>query len=610
MLYLILFLSLTGWGLAGARQTGNAVYGLLWGQSALGVAIYIAALAGILLPGTLALGALGTAYLLYAALYRQGWRHWDVRLVCISSAVFFLFSVWHSRGMRFFSWDEFSHWGLQIKVLLISHALQTQNFELVFPDYIPGMSLYRYLGGLADPDFEQGASLLSWYLAYCGIFAAGSAAAGAYGNNTLQASRWGRAGAIWLVCFIGYYYFFQSLVLTMYVDALLGVLTLASFVAIPLAWNSNRPLLYVAPLLAFMVLTKHVGIVLACMSIGLGMAGALIECGRLRTRDFKLAGTLLGVCLLCFLSWKIYVSLHDLQPHFRMNTGQLLNGDAPAWVLLADSVLKVLQNHFPHAAPLGLHVTTVPVPLQQLWAVMALAVIAVLLMWTLGPANQRRRFGWIGAYLLLCLLAYLIFIATVRAASPWGADMWSFARYLSTLLYAAFLCLVARFLQRHTNGIVAWAFAAILAAAFITTMPGITSLYRVEPWPAPAIREDSERLKQQVADKIPPWAKTWYLYSLDDGFRHHLANYTLAPIQLHSWWKSHHFLSPEALQNPSNEGESLQLFKGVLAQVEYVIVDNPDPLFWERYGSLFPSRDHRVYKVTQSPEGYVELTGM
>lgn len=606
MLYLLLYLSLTGWSLAGARLTRDTSYGPLWGQSALAALIYLCAVAGALRPGALALAGLGIVYFVCAALYRQGWKRPELRFVPAASALFFVLALCHSHGIQFFLWDEFSHWGLQIKLLVSTHALQTNGLDLVFPDYIPGLSLYRYLGGLVDPAFEEGASLLSWYLAYTCILAAGSGLVGA----TSQTPRWGRAVAVWAMCFFGYYLFFQSLVMAVYVDTLLALLLLACFVVMPQAWRGTRPILHMAPLLVFMVLTKHVGIVLACMAVGLTVVASYAETGRLHARDIKQGAALLAICLMFTISWKLYVAIHELQPAYQLKLSTLFNEDRHAWAIVADNIVGVLQNRYPHAPLLGDEVSLFVPALQYLWVIMAISAAMAALMLLASAAPHRREMIWLSAYLLLCLLVYLVFLAVVRATSGWSSDIWSFARYYSTLLFASLFFLAIRFISGQPGRTWAWAVSGSLALLCMAFTPGIQTLFRLEPWPPPVVRAESDRLAMEVVGKIPAQAVAWYIYRVDDGLRYFVTRYTLLPIRLMSRWEGFRFFWADALRNPMTEHNSPEAFSESLKLAEYVIVDDPDPEFWARYGSLFPSRDHRVYKVNQSSDGEVRLIGM
>lgn len=615
MYYLLLFLSLTGWSLIGARATQNIAYGPIWGQATLAILIYLCALVGLLLPGTLALGAVGLVYLGGSALYRRGWRQKDLHAVVASCALIFGLSVWHSRGMQFFSWDEFSHWGLQIKWLHETHALQTQSWELVFPDYIPGMSLYRYLGALADPALEQGASLVNWFLTYCCVLAAAGGVVGSNRGATASGrGQWNRAAAIWLLCFTAYYFFFQNLVATMYVDGLLGLLFLTGMLSMCRARHQPQPVLYMAPILVFMVLTKHVGIVLACMVIGMGVLTLISEKGRqaLHFTHLKTPAALLGLCLVAAASWKLYVSVYALEPHFTLNKAELFNDSEPLWDILLQNLAGILQNYFPHAAYLGDRPPSIPEPLRHLWALIAAAMlIGGLLVASSGP-RARRPLLWQAAYLMLCLCAYLAFLTVVRAMSPWGDDLWSFSRYTCTLLFGALLFLIVQFIETQHNRISMGGTSAGLLLLFVAASPGLHTIYRTEPWPTMPIRAQTNKLVPEVQGKIPRGALTWYVYQVDDGYRFYLVNYTLAPIRLLRYWEGYFFFFPEALEAPVGPRGSLEAFVDIIKEkgVEYFIVDNPDPKFWERYGALFPSRDHRVYRVSHSPSGEVQLIGM
>lgn len=606
MLYLLLFLTLTGWGLAGSHIVRNACYGPVWGQSAVAVLLYVAALAGLLLPAALLLAMAGVLYTLYAAAWRGGWKTFDFRFIAGASSLAFLLALSNSTGMRFFAWDEFSHWGLQLKFLLHTHALQTDNLDLIFPNYIPGLSLYRYLGGLFDSSFEQGASLLNWYLAYMCLLAAATGLV----DRTRNVTSWARATAVWFMGFFGYFLFFQALVATMYVDSLQSLLLLACFVAAPQMWRGARPLLAIAPLLVLIVLTKHVGIVLACMAIGLCAVASYAETGRLRASDLKRCAALLAICLMFWLSWRLHVDFHDLQAPWRLRIDNLSGDSHGVWAAFYGNVVGVLQGRFPHAQYFGEPLLPFSPGLLYMGCVMAGAGIVALGLWLASARPLRKAYGLMLAYLLLCLLAYLLLLAGIRGAAGWASDVWSFSRYYSALLFPCLFFLLIWFIRKQGGALAAWVMAAASAGACITLTAGVDELFRLQPRPLPAIRAAADALADEVRPLVPAQARTWYVYDADDGLRYYLTRYTLYPIRELPSIQTWHYFSREALSRPMDETNSPQAFAETLRQLDYVIVDAPNPEFWARYDYFFPDREHRVYKVVRSLDGEIRLQGM
>src|SRR5690606_31985609 len=227
--------------------------------------------------------------------------------------------------------------------------------------------------------------LVNWYLAYMCIFALATGVVGTVDHK----NAWGKATAIWVMGFFGYFLLFQGLVATMYVDPLQGLLLLVCFVVAPQVWHGARPLLAILPMLIFLVLIKHVGIVFACMAIGLCVVMSYAETGRLRARDFKRAGALLAVCLLYFLSWKLYTMAYGLEPAYHLDVGKL-SADEGMWGVLSGAVWGVLHNRFPHTHFFGLSFADQELGIRYLWHAMAGSLVLILAMYAVVDKTVRK----------------------------------------------------------------------------------------------------------------------------------------------------------------------------------------------------------------------------
>jgi len=124
---------------------------------------------GCLLYGIYAiimLSIAGILFLLYIFVKRRQNFH-DVEMLkgCLIYVSFLIFALFINYGRTFHEWDEFSHWGIIVKHFYIVDALGTvkhPNYNILFPAYFPGTSLFQYF-------FSRFSGKFTEYYSYIGM---------------------------------------------------------------------------------------------------------------------------------------------------------------------------------------------------------------------------------------------------------------------------------------------------------------------------------------------------------------------------------------------------------------------------------------------------------
>lgn len=142
-------LSLTGylWFFA---SRGRRTFAPLAAISVLGLGVFALSLCGWLAWGGYALAGVGLALLIWMLRCRdQALLHWDMALFALLCLALFL----RYRNGLLVAYDDFSHWGMIVRRMLITNALPASGDSLIqFQSYPPGAACWlwyacRFLGG-------------------------------------------------------------------------------------------------------------------------------------------------------------------------------------------------------------------------------------------------------------------------------------------------------------------------------------------------------------------------------------------------------------------------------------------------------------------------------
>lgn len=235
--------------------------------------LYLASLAGLLLQGAV-LSFYGGLVCLAWGLY-LGWHYHDHgrRLVEFCTPGLTLFLVTSLGYHLLFPdvtmqlWDEFSHWGVMTKELLVTNQLPGPHGAVMFKDYPPGVNLLHYWASVNSTPSEA-----AYYLGHFMLLAAPLTAF--FAPLTWRRPGWIAAGLVMICALL---VTLSVFVCSLMVDVVLGLYLAAGMFLAARSDLSRREVFLFAPVLFALPLIKSTGSLFAWMVICLLLINSLVE---------------------------------------------------------------------------------------------------------------------------------------------------------------------------------------------------------------------------------------------------------------------------------------------------------------------------------------------
>lgn len=520
-------------------------------------------------------------------LLKGGEKRFALLRQAVELAIFFAIALIISWGAEYWVWDEFSHWGAEVEFLSITGNLPMAKESLVFPNYIPGITLLRYFATtLLDGSGVSASYFMTWLFSLACLYCV------AYSQSV---SKW---LVTLLVIFFTYLALFQSLVLTLLVDPLQALLFLC---ALRFARETDNESFWITLFsVAGLVLLKHVGIILAVFVCAYFVANRYL----IAKQDLK--STLIKGCVLfvptvaIYASWEIYVAAYDMVIKFR---GPSVLFMGPGFVSnTASGMHHVLTNLFPHANFLApaypLAILTPGIPLWEFICLMTGFGWLV----NFSTKTDKKSAALAFALLLLTGVGYLFFLAYVTVASGWFNDVQSFSRYFLVVFFATFLLLFL--VARENLSIVRGLLIAIaMAALSYVVAPPMESIFVQSKRPPVPLNEEYRIKAAQLKKYATGTELILYIDGKDSSFGYFMFRQKTLPLRYMSYNQTY-FIH----QSDSEIQDRLNLFRKRLCRFDYVYADNSSEEFWNRNASVFDIPGGHVYKVTRVDAQYCSAT--
>jgi|GEM_PF-2051028 len=622
------------------------------------VILYLFSLAGWLLVAAYLIHVLG-----YLALLAVLWKHRHDLRAFVRKQATPAFAFWgllalvfwyQTRTWQFASWDEFSHWGLILKEISLTNALPGANTALIFPDYPPGSALYQYFVNISlaagGPGFQEGSA----------YFAQGLMVLSPLISLTRRLT-WKKWPVVLGVYGAGYllFHLLGYTLTSIYVDGLLGVIFGAALAfCLTEKEISPKTFLYLLPMLFALPLIKKSGIYFSFATVLLALGwyvflqkdrlaaprrfGAPLECRSLRreaelkgwllsaerqnwARALPLAALLLALLfgpLLFVVSWNRHVA------DFEQQTGIKIS--VPPTITLQ----QVNRSFFAEATPrdvttinafvLGLQEKTFGKNANDL-TTRTLVIVFLAVIYLCGTilyepySNEKRAYFIIQGLTLFFVLLYFvaILISYLYVFTEYeGTRIASFDRYVGTALLGwgmvilAFLALPQQAPQRfpnHARGLSLTILVVLLLTLLLKT-PLPSYLY-----PPQGLKNGRDQIILNVVKKfsamLPPDSKVYDIWQNTTGIEHYMTRYELFPRRTEYWGWS--LGEPYRDSDVWTVNQDPAAWLGFLQseKYNYVLVSQPDEIFWGRYGRLFknydPSTEAQLFRVT--PDGLLRV---
>ncbi|MFJ4494125.1 hypothetical protein [Pseudomonas atacamensis] len=498
-------------------------------------------------------------------------------------AVLFALALVLSWGAEYWVWDEFSHWGAEAEYLTLTNNLPTNKEILVFPNYIPGISLLRYFAEI----FLSGSGVSSSYF-ITWLFSLSTIYCISYSESR---AKWGITIGI---VFFAYLAFFQALTLTLLIDPLQSLVFLFALRFAQKNDNDSFRIMLLAVIAV--VLLKHVGLILGTF-VWIYYVCMRRFVDRLPIKAmFARSFVLLGVVLSTYLSWGIYVAAYDLGGGFAGLS--IMFGGPGLTENVSIGLHHVLTNLFPHATflppayPLSYLASGIP-----LWLFICITAGAALIL-TYNRVSAKNEMALTFIFLLFTVVSYLLFLSYVAVASGWFNDIYSFSRYFIVVLFATFL--LQYFVVRDQLSVMRCLLIAVfmIGAAFVTA-PSLNVFFVKEKRLPVPLNEEYRVKAEQLKKHTTGIERILYVDGRNSSFGYFIFRLKTLPLRFASY-SSTAFIN----QSSMDDAKNLELFKKELCKFDYIYADDAPESFWMRNGQLFDVVGGHVYRVNRNETMY------
>jgi hypothetical protein len=537
-------------------------------------------------------GLIGVIYAIKKAIYdvesRGALLHRIVVLVII-----FLLAHSASWGADYWTWDEFSHWGAQIEYLTLKGNLHTDAKLLLFPEYIPGLSLWRYFGhSVLVKTGASGTYFINFLLIFLSIY--GITYYKSIGKNIFK----------FIIVFLGLLIFFQSLVSTLYADPVQSILILC---ALKIASEKNSTnFIYLVLVTAAVLLSKHVGLIFS-LYIVCYYAVVQIFVHKVPWRSVILRFIIIfSAFILLYFAWSKYLTYYSLSKNVIDTSSLTKGGLQDVFAIMKTHIAGVLDNRYPHASymPTALDLGFVAHGISL--GILSLFILVFSAAFMLLQNENKRLISINFISTAIVSLSFLIFLAFVRVATPGlTGDIYSFTRYFVVILYPfIFLQLLSTldFSLKRSFLIGLTIFAAYLAVAptFNSTLSykkrdllGITVEYKAKAAIAKKYAKENSII--------------WYVNS-EESPAYFMFRARVLPVEVKGYWNGTGLYLYDSLKTTKDVDTRIDKFSRLMCDVDLIYVDTVPDEFWVQYTGLFDKTKGQIYRVKPGLDGHCTAT--
>lgn len=625
--------------------------------------LYVFGLCGILEIGLYIVLAISILLGIFSFI-KIGSRQEDTLIILplVALGIILVGCFFYTRGALFCQWDEFSHWGVIFRYLMITDQLPFQTargYHVVMANYPPFSALFEYLVAKVIGFHESNATLAIMILEYTAIFSLFPI------KSWKSWDKYSLSFLVSIISAIAFGFVFQNL----YVDLTIGLLFAAGIAST--YFNKSDSLQNIFPTLFIciaLVLLKPTGIIFAAVIIGVYWTIEFYKKHKLQQQ--KISTTifrsifsikpliLLLIPIIVYLSWSLYsrnypsdsvkitfsdksVDSSDIYPAFPteykidlQNEDYLLQKTKmlEKQVVRTVSIQEVLRS-FTANAPYRtkLIATNFFLEISRNGSLYHISILdGFLLILLISVINsvliykKTAEYDFPNARLNLLLFAglvvYLIFLylSYIFVFNPAEAiNVPSLGRYIGAYLIGWLLVnlslssSISFKVKRNSELDFGKYFSILLIACALLIVP-MNQIIHLPPSPAPNRVLISKIVKTINSVGFSENDKIYIIQQAvdgDDGFSFHIARYLLAPIQTNFFGfkfngETDNYEKTDIEISPADWEKLL-----IEHDYTYVLVLSSTDQFWNTYQSLFDTFEDKnipqFFKVTS--DGLIKI---
>ncbi|TKE98681.1 hypothetical protein FCV46_19670 [Vibrio kanaloae] len=541
------------------------------------IVLYLSSILGMLDLGIVAVQSISVALLFFGVWRTHLNKEWYGFLSCgLSLAFIFSLAYFASLGKNFWAWDEFSHWGAQVDYLIAMKEIASDSSVMLFPDYIPGQSLWRYYSYLKINSSDNSAIYFGNYVLIFTLIFCVTSSKGLV--KLLQ-------GVFVYLCLL---FFFQSLIITLYVDHIQALLLLCFLHNLSSQERVNAS--YLSLLVCMLVLSKHVGLIFALFAVtSFALNEAFIKKSKMSNMLRNIAVIFIPAMSLFFF-WELYVEYYSLKREVVNVDKIILSGFLDTFNHLFASSKGLLNSFFPHANLIRSKYSSDSS--VYLWQLISAVFTFVLCVSIFNKDLLKKRILY--AVLSFSMIAsYVLFLSYIRAGTPWAGDVYSFSRYVCVILFPIVVIPLLKITK--IRYLLPLTFGSILLS--LPLSPPFSSVFSyVEKSPSVTHR-DFDKKAQLVKKYVSSSDVIWYIQPQDSIVSYFVFREKVIPNPVLNFKDGWHLYVKSDLKSLT---ERLFLFKKNICKVDYIYVDNKDDTFWDDYGIFFGNkRESLLFRINK-----------
>jgi hypothetical protein len=540
--------------------------------------------------------------------------------------VFFAYLTFKfTRGMQFYIWDEFTHWGLSAKATYLFDALGPLSPAYVNnPQYPPGLSVFSYMISKIQGSWDESNVFWAYHLIIISVF-----------TSVIANFKWKQLAQVLFAMALMVYssVIFFDTYMNVYADSILGIVFAYSFylaTRVSTLTNTWQFANYLISLVA-LLLIKDIAIVFAIITIGAIAINRLSQSigngQKFSSNLFKFFKTLAVSALVLYGTRFIWFSfagknLKNGTQGAIAYSGQKFsqfNSQSPEAINIRNSFLeKLSRNDFsytdasPHSIYWWAGLLFIPLVVSALFYKSTKQRILVL-------TNTVILIIGFTLYLFTLYLTYLTVFVKVESAS-----LASFDRYVGTYLTAVIIFLsflavtelrefkIVRFEKQFKKLFkpnLIPSLTLFLCIFLITNAPTqrINTYLQESTEYSTLVRIPFQDLKNRFAhSNFKTDDKIWVITQHKHGFEFYLLQYELLPASVPAF--------PFSIGTPYNSEDiwtetkmTKEKWDKALDNFDYVVIFNTSESFIKEYSSLFNEPEslanQGIYKVIHSSKG-------
>lgn len=546
-------------------------------------------------------------------------REYKLWIKNIFTPGFFCYFIWNAvlifliKGKLMHSWDEFSHWGDIVKVMVTYDDFGTNPLsDSMFASYPPGLSLFQYMLQKINV-WISGTVFTEWllYVAYhmCAFSFPAYFLKGTGKRIILHTLV--IMGALFVIPTL----FYPEYYTTLYVDPFLGILSGSGLACVLLRKEKDRFYsLYIIAICSMLVMTKDAGMLFAIL-IGCAYLVDILFCEKTSVRRFFLQSVIvIGAIALPKLIWdlELHLSKTSLVFHNGIEIGKLLDIFSGADNTYLSQVWKNYWNAI-ITKPLSMEIIGINV--SSLVIILA-AIIVLTFLLNIGVKKElvsKRKCLLMMTVILMQVIAYVaglvgmyLFQFTEYAATRLA----SFERYIN-ILHLSVWIVIFLFASELLYNIVNQGkryviyMVVIIYLLIIIPLDVIAGFSAYEwCWRAEHVRSEFSETVNITMERTEPWDRVYIIAQESMGYEPLVLKYLLRPHKVNR--------TGYRLGLPLYEGDSGytdispdEWMEEICTNYDYVIIFGIDDYFIETYGKLFEKQEtikqglYRINKTTR-----------